>query len=1097
MPDLSALPPIRLLMHGAERHAFGGPGLRVPRTAQALRDLGVQAQAAWLTDVQDIAEDIVHLFNVWSPDTALRGLQALKRAGKRVVFSPIYLDLSASAFWNDIPAEGDIAAHARRARAALAGRARGLEILPGYHAQVREMLSLADHVIFLSAVERAALAAIGAEVPDTRASLIHNPVDAALWQGGDPDLFRAAFLPEDPRDYVLCVGRIEPRKNQLLLAQALRGLPWQLVLIGRAGDAEYAARIQSEAGAQVRMLGRLPAGSDLLRSALAGARVFCLPSWSEGASLAALEAAAAGVPLALSDTSSEREYFGDHAQYCAPWDPDDIRRAVLKASQRPAEDTRALQDLVAQRYSWARYAELTAKAYDQLQKTVPAPVPRAAAPPVSAGLSAPPPLALDITGLIAERGRAVRRDVLADLAQALHESHDVRLVYWHTDLQRYIDAPRNGWGGGQLARHAVLARQARSDAASIDGHALIVPGQSWAHDRAQFHALADLHSAADVIILSYIDQPGILSAPHWYPAEQEAALLQTLPEMAQLASALITATATGAEDLSRALAYMAGDPAPVHVIPDRLRGEDKAGPDRAAPEILPNLGARPYVLVESDLSARDNLDLVARVWARLRREYPEHAIDLVILHPALLQDPDAERRLDRLARDPALRECCFLLANPARSQRNRLLKDCLFSLAPAHHADSDIRVADSLALNAVCLCSDIQGYRPWQEKGAICLDPDEVSVWLDKIVELVAAPEMLAAARARLQAPDTWQPKDAAQAFSDLAAQVMRKRGPTPLRAGEIVTPGTMTMACDPRWHPVEPWGRWARADRAGFRVNLSKLRADLPPGQSVLTVMLQLAVPVIGDVAGVPPLLRRLCIRVQGEIVYEARLRGAAMPPEIFLSLPVVLIPEDGIVTFNLSLPTQIDTSGSEAQARQLGVGLVALRVLHPHRDNLLACTAHPDGWTTLDCNPDMDLSRPEHRESVARGLVHDLAWGCGSRFGRVELWLPVLPDPAALCVQIACRPVAKPDQRLYAQVFWNGQPVGQGHWDSDQPILLEFELPAGAHAQSAPACLEIVTDSLATPADLALGHCDNIAGLGVTDVFLSRLHDTNLSEA
>ncbi|MBE9640230.1 glycosyltransferase [Salipiger mangrovisoli] len=387
--------PVQLLLHGGEDRTLGGPSVRVPRSAEALRQIGQPARAALYQGPAQIAEETVHLFNVWPPESALAALRQLKAAGKRVVFSPIYLDFSEMPLWEPLQ-QPDLPPQTRAAlRHQLRTRGHHHEIAPGYHAMVREMLALCDHVIFLSEAERAALAAIGAEVPPERASLVHNPVDAALWWGGDPALFRQAHLsPENgpgAGDYVICIGRVEPRKNQLSLARALRDLPLDLVLVGHDGDPGYAARIRAELGERLIRPGRLEPGGEMLRSALAGARAFVLPSWAEGASLAALEAAAAGVPLVLSERSSEREYFGDLARYCDPGAPESLRAALAATLADPEAGPRAdaLRTHVARHMSWEGYARATAVAYQRaLQSPPKAPPPELTdhpLPPLLAG----------------------------------------------------------------------------------------------------------------------------------------------------------------------------------------------------------------------------------------------------------------------------------------------------------------------------------------------------------------------------------------------------------------------------------------------------------------------------------------------------------------------------------------------------------------------------------------------------------------------------------------------------------------------------------------------------------------------------------------
>jgi glycosyltransferase involved in cell wall biosynthesis len=79
----------------------------------------------------------------------------------------------------------------------------------------------------------------------------------------------------------------------------------------------------------------LPHDSPLLASAYAAASVCVLPSLTEGQPLAALEAAAAGANLVVSDLPYLRETFGASAWYCNPRSPSSIRRAVFAAGAAP------------------------------------------------------------------------------------------------------------------------------------------------------------------------------------------------------------------------------------------------------------------------------------------------------------------------------------------------------------------------------------------------------------------------------------------------------------------------------------------------------------------------------------------------------------------------------------------------------------------------------------------------------------------------------------------------------------------------------------------------------------------------------------------
>ena len=127
------------------------------------------------------------------------------------------------------------------------------------------------------------------------------------------------------------MGGLNRAKSINAAIYALKGTGIPLVLIGQEGsNPEYNRLVRAFAGENVLMTGKLAHDDHLLASAYAGARAFCLPSWAEEAPLAALEAAAADIPLVLSDRSGEYEYFGEAARYCDPFNPQQLRDALLE-----------------------------------------------------------------------------------------------------------------------------------------------------------------------------------------------------------------------------------------------------------------------------------------------------------------------------------------------------------------------------------------------------------------------------------------------------------------------------------------------------------------------------------------------------------------------------------------------------------------------------------------------------------------------------------------------------------------------------------------------------------------------------------------------
>ncbi len=128
-------------------------------------------------------------------------------------------------------------------------------------------------------------------------------------------------------DYILWVGVIEERKNQINAVRALRDFGKSVVFIGDHRNSDYFASCSSEASDNIMFLPFMPPASPILVSAVRECAVF-LETSLEPAGLSALEAAVAGRPLVLSDDAWTREEFGDEATLVDPLSPASIRRGV-------------------------------------------------------------------------------------------------------------------------------------------------------------------------------------------------------------------------------------------------------------------------------------------------------------------------------------------------------------------------------------------------------------------------------------------------------------------------------------------------------------------------------------------------------------------------------------------------------------------------------------------------------------------------------------------------------------------------------------------------------------------------------------------------
>jgi glycosyltransferase involved in cell wall biosynthesis len=173
---------------------------------------------------------------------------------------------------------------------------------------------------------------------------------------------RVAELGVD-RPYVLHVGRVEPRKNQVTALAAVERLPdLLLVCAGPVVDEEVAGRLR--ASARCRLLGRV--AREDLEALYAAAEALVFPSLYEGFGLPVLEAMRRGLPVVTAAVSSLPEVGGDAAIYVDdPLDAGGLAAALERAlSER--DRLRRLGRAQAARFTWDRTAAGVAEVIREL-----------------------------------------------------------------------------------------------------------------------------------------------------------------------------------------------------------------------------------------------------------------------------------------------------------------------------------------------------------------------------------------------------------------------------------------------------------------------------------------------------------------------------------------------------------------------------------------------------------------------------------------------------------------------------------------------------------------------------------------------------------
>jgi glycosyltransferase involved in cell wall biosynthesis len=174
-----------------------------------------------------------------------------------------------------------------------------------------------------------------------------------------------------PRDYLLFVGSIQPRKNLGRLCQALSYLDCKvpLVVVGARGwlwedELRFARRLRARK--RVRLLGHVPTAH--LGALYSGALAFAFPSLYEGFGLPPLEAMAHGCPVLCAATSSLPEVCGDAALYADPYRVDDLAEkldALLRDESLRRQLVRNGHERV-ERFSLANYRNRLVELYSKV-----------------------------------------------------------------------------------------------------------------------------------------------------------------------------------------------------------------------------------------------------------------------------------------------------------------------------------------------------------------------------------------------------------------------------------------------------------------------------------------------------------------------------------------------------------------------------------------------------------------------------------------------------------------------------------------------------------------------------------------------------------
>jgi glycosyltransferase involved in cell wall biosynthesis len=214
-------------------------------------------------------------------------------------------------------------------------------------------------------------------VPEHKIFIVPNGIDIDRFYDGNRDAAIARLKQKyGIADYLLSVGRLEPRKNHVTLirayarARAISPDLGPLIIIGQRDfgyEQIFAVAEECQLGSFIHFLDSIP--DDELVDFYRAAHMFVYPSYAEGFGIPPLEAMAAGIPVITSNTTAFPEVVGDAGIVIHPDNINDIADEIVRLHLSPTmrEDLAIRGIIRAKHWSWQNAGQRFIEAIAQLR----------------------------------------------------------------------------------------------------------------------------------------------------------------------------------------------------------------------------------------------------------------------------------------------------------------------------------------------------------------------------------------------------------------------------------------------------------------------------------------------------------------------------------------------------------------------------------------------------------------------------------------------------------------------------------------------------------------------------------------------------------
>ncbi|MFZ2889147.1 glycosyltransferase family 4 protein [Sulfuricurvum sp.] len=316
---------------------------------------------------------IVHIFNIRTVDQTLAFVSNAKKAGKIIILSPIFWDLSDALFiihmskfkFYQFGKFYKIYKKFHRALSKISAFVIGKPYSTSSHYKNKIMDILAEvHLLLPNSIEELTQLEHYTQLKFMHSKIIFNAIDMNIFKSVKP--LQKNIIPKT----VVCAARIEPIKNQLSLIRALfYHTDIHIILIGKIGQDQHYAnlikQIGQERGNFTLIANHIPQNE--LVKIFNSAHAHVLPSFSETTGLSSIEALCSGLKIVVSKKQfcPVYTYFQDRIDrdvfVCNPYDTESIKEAVLLSLE-----SQTLIQKCDKRFSWEYTAQQTYLAYQSL-----------------------------------------------------------------------------------------------------------------------------------------------------------------------------------------------------------------------------------------------------------------------------------------------------------------------------------------------------------------------------------------------------------------------------------------------------------------------------------------------------------------------------------------------------------------------------------------------------------------------------------------------------------------------------------------------------------------------------------------------------------